>query len=268
MELAIGIDAAWTERNPSGVAVLGRKRGGDWHALAVAPSYVAFRALARGTPPSWTERPAGGHCDVSALVEAASAIGAGRVRIVAVDMPLSNRRIDGRRAAETEISRAFGARGCGAHSPTRTRPGKLGADLMTGLDRAGFPLATDRDRVAAGPCSIEVYPHPAMLTLLSEDYRVPYKVSRSQAYWPGTSVGMRVEQLWAELRRIYEALDARVGPLPFGLPASNEGFATLASLKRFEDALDALVCAWVAAKVVDGEGVPYGDDEGSIWVPE
>jgi predicted RNase H-like nuclease len=38
-------------------------------------------------------------------------------------------------------------------------------------------------------------------------------------------------------------------------------------LKRYEDALDALVCAWVGAKYLLGEAVAYGDGTAAIWVP-
>jgi predicted RNase H-like nuclease len=39
-------------------------------------------------------------------------------------------------------------------------------------------------------------------------------------------------------------------------------------MKAFEDALDAVVCAWVGACVMDGKAVAYGDDVSAIWVPE
>jgi predicted RNase H-like nuclease len=38
-------------------------------------------------------------------------------------------------------------------------------------------------------------------------------------------------------------------------------------LKRYEDSLDILVCAWVGAKYLKGEALPYGDDTAAIWVP-
>ncbi|GGG06368.1 hypothetical protein GCM10010924_38800 [Rhizobium wenxiniae] len=38
-------------------------------------------------------------------------------------------------------------------------------------------------------------------------------------------------------------------------------------LKAFEDALDAFVCAWVGACVVDGTATAHGDDTSAIWIP-
>ena len=47
--LVLGIDAAWTAHNPSGVALVQRATEG-WECLALAPSYDAFLAIAIGEP--------------------------------------------------------------------------------------------------------------------------------------------------------------------------------------------------------------------------
>jgi hypothetical protein len=47
MSIVLGIDAAWTDRHPSGVAVLDLNRPAK--CLAVAPSYDSFIGLASGT---------------------------------------------------------------------------------------------------------------------------------------------------------------------------------------------------------------------------
>ena len=43
---------------------------------------------------------------------------------------------------------------------------------------------------------------------------------------------------------------------------------SLAALKRYEDSLDALVCAWVGVEYLAGRAVPLGDDDAAIWCPE
>lgn len=43
----LGIDAAWTEKEPAGVALL-EGRSEVWRCVAVAPSYDSFLALAEG----------------------------------------------------------------------------------------------------------------------------------------------------------------------------------------------------------------------------
>ena len=42
---------------------------------------------------------------------------------------------------------------------------------------------------------------------------------------------------------------------------------SISFLKRYEDALDALVCAWVGTRYVEGHADHYGDDDAAIWIP-
>ncbi|PZO06560.1 MAG: hypothetical protein DCF28_01595, partial [Alphaproteobacteria bacterium] len=40
-----------------------------------------------------------------------------------------------------------------------------------------------------------------------------------------------------------------------------------ASLKAFEDMLDAVICAWVGVQTLKGKALPYGDEQSAIWIP-
>ena len=40
----------------------------------------------------------------------------------------------------------------------------------------------------------------------------------------------------------------------------------LAALKRWEDAVDALVAAWVGIRYLEGTAEPYGDATAAIWI--
>jgi predicted RNase H-like nuclease len=265
VQAILGIDAAWTDRQPSGVALI-RGEGSSWEALAVAPSYQAFVALSQGLPVDWLAPRFDGHWPrLAELVKAAGELAGADVGVVAVDMPLATVPFTSRREADSAISRAFGARGCSTHSPTAARPGRLGANLRAQLSAAGFPLATAGSEYA-GPRTIEVYPHPALLALLGRDYRVPYKVSRSGRYWKGASVPARITKLLAEFEAIRKALQVALGPLPLELPRP-EDVRSLSELKRYEDALDALVCAWVGLRFRLGAARAYGDATASVWVP-
>jgi predicted RNase H-like nuclease len=186
--------------------------------------------------------------------------------VVAIDMPLAKATIVSRRNADRAISRAFGARGCSAHSPSTSRPGPLGKSLAAQLLAQGLPLVTATYPFPSLPCTIEVYPHPALLMLLKRGYRVPYKVSRAARYWPGTSAGTRVERLLAEFNQINSALGSVLGPPPLTLPSASQ-VRYLSHLKRYEDALDALVCAWVGICFIHGSVTAFGDEAASIWVP-
>ena len=267
MRTILGIDAAWTQGEPSGVALIQGEREA-WSVLGVAPSYDAFVACSQGAPVDWqASRFTGSRPNVASLIKAAREMASAELSVVGLDVPIANVRFESRRTADDAISKAFGGRGCSAHSPSAARPGRLGRSLMAQFEAEGFPLATTAPRPADTRCTIEVYPHPALLALLRRDYRVPYKVSRSTKYWPGTSVSERVLKLLAEFAKINDALGAVFGGAPISLPRGQE-VATLAALKRYEDALDALVCAWVGLRFVEGTVAAYGDESAAIWVPK
>jgi hypothetical protein len=56
----LGIDAAWTEKEPSGMALLESSQVG-WRCVAVTPSYGSFLALAEGTPVDWDAKTKGAY---------------------------------------------------------------------------------------------------------------------------------------------------------------------------------------------------------------
>ena len=48
---------------------------------------------------------------------------------------------------------------------------------------------------------------------------------------------------------------------------SAEDLSSFSHLKRYEDTIDALICAWVGMKYLDGKAHAYGDETAAIWVP-
>lgn len=219
MKAVLGIDAAWTFREPSGVSLVVNKDG-RWRVVCVAPSYGAFIRCSDGEPLDWTSRkPEGGTPDVPRLLDAAHRLSDSRVVLVALDMPVSKIPFGGRRIADGAISREFGGRWCSAHSPSAKRPGPLGAKLTSQLRDAGFPLATaSSEGAGALPCTIEVYPHPALLTLLGRPKRVPYKVTKSKRYWPELDAGARIVELLKQFGSIDKALRGVLGDTGIPLP--------------------------------------------------
>jgi len=262
----LGIDAAWTPRQPSGVALIAATPAG-WQCIAVAPSYAGFLALALGEQVDWTARTSGCPPDAAALLAASAALLGGREpTVVAVDMPLSRQLITGRRPADNHISRVFGARKCGTHSPSVQRPGPLADDFARAFAALGFQLATSATRPGAPNRVLEVYPHPALLRLLDAPERVMYKVGRTRAYWPAADPTRRRANVIQVLQTVLDGLRREIAAIPLVLPAAAGGVG-LAPLKRFEDALDALVCAWVGARYLAGAVDAYGDSDAAIWVP-
>lgn len=263
MRAILGIDAAWTRSQPSGVALAVEVRG-RWRCAGLAPSCADFEALARGVPVDWERaRVPVGALDAGRLLTAARRLAPeAKVAVVAVDMPLSLRPITRRRAADDLVSRHFGARACSTHSPTVTRPGRLADDVRAGFGRRGFPLRTADDRSGQTPALIEAYPHTALLGLMGAEYRLPYKVSKTNRYWPGQSVQKRIRNLVTVWQRILGRLGEHVG-FEMEIPRKPR---SLAALKRYEDGLDALVCAWVGIRFLAGGAKAMGDSEAAIWV--
>ena len=249
MRVVLGIDAAWTLHNPSGVALAVERQAG-WRFAGVWPSYAAFLGCA--TDPT-----------AAALVARCDALVGSAPDLVTVDMPLSLDPITGRRAADRAISSAFGARGAATHSPSALRPGPIADRLREGFAEAGYPLRTTTrpGRLA------EVYPHPALIHLMRAERRLPYKVSRAAKYLPRLAPVPRKERLVEQWRAILAALDvvlpgaAELLPLP--KPSD-----PMAMLKGFEDQLDAIICAWVGTRILDGQASAHGDDRAAIWVPD
>lgn len=133
MTSVLGIDAAWTHTEPSGVALVERT-GIIWRLVRVAASYQAFLsddhlegARHRGSTPN-----------PEALLSKTSALIGRPVSVVAIDMPLSTKPITGRRVSDNAISVLYGAKHAGTHTPSQSRPGQLSDDLTLEFTQAGI----------------------------------------------------------------------------------------------------------------------------------
>lgn len=249
--VVLGIDAAWTANGSTGIALASRVKGA-WELTGVWDSYTSFFAAAR-----FEVR----HDQIASAV--CSLVGRGP-DIVAVDMPLSYQEIRCRREADDAVSRLYGARYAGTHTPNDVRPGRVGRDLHDALSAAGLHLAT---REIAPPCTIEVYPHPALIELTAAAMRLPYKAAKSSRYWPGVALEerrVRLVEVWAT---IISALDRRLSGVNAAFQLPSPGALQGAELKSLEDKIDSVVCAWVGIEALEGRAIPHGDDTASIWIP-
>jgi predicted RNase H-like nuclease len=236
----LGLDAAWTDHHASGMAVLSGTPG-NWSCL------VAFSQ----------------HLGSTDVIKVAEAAAGASPDVVSVDMPLARVPIVARRECDNALSRAFGGRGCAVHSSTPERPGRVSADLMCALSRAGYELA-----VCGTPLRrqqvIEVYPHIAVMQLLGSNYRVPYKVARRHKYWPDAPPAERIRNLRGKLAEMLAALKQEIAGIPLAMPPAGAGPS---ELKRFEDALDGVICAWIGALYFEGKCQAYGDSDSAVWAP-
>jgi predicted RNase H-like nuclease len=256
----LGIDAAWTASQPSGVAVVSEISSG-WHLVAAEPSYQRFLARAYSLPPE--ERPTGSASKPEELLSSAVKLCGRPVDLVAIDMPLALTPILGRRASDDAVSKAYGARKCGTHTPSQNRPGRVSDNLRSAFEAAGYPLLTRRVRP---PGVIEVYPHPALVELAEAPERLRYKASKVGSYWPSDTPERRRDLLYWEWRGIVALLEGEIGGVAAGLPIPSPRAGGL-ERKAYEDTLDAVVCCWVAVCALEGRAVPFGDDSSAIWIP-
>jgi predicted RNase H-like nuclease len=259
MSAVLGIDAAWTLTNPSGVALVAKPKSA-WQLLALSPSYQCFMARANGRSAGTA---IGSRPDPKALLDSSERLCGHPVDLVAADIPLAMSPISCRRSSDNAVSRAYGNRHCGTHTPSATRPGQISEDLRGEFAQAGYPLRTIS---IALPGLIEVYPHPALVEFADARRRLPYKVANVRKYWPNATGPERRTLLLAEWANIVELLEARIQGVKDALPAiSLDSGASY--LKSYEDMIDAVVCAAVAVCALEGSASPFGDADSAIWVP-
>ncbi len=253
MTAVLGIDAAWTTKNPSGVAIA-KKQADEWHLLALYPSYQEFLEQ----PKLGNQLPS-----VSALVAKAKAVAGTQIQLISVDIPLSRQPILGRRVSDDAVSKEYGGRNASTHSPSAERPGKISDRLREEFQSCGYPLVTlGIDR----PGLIEVYPHPALIELTSAPERLKYKEGKIRKYWKDSPPFERRRKLLKVWEHIIDHLDAKISSVRNLLPEVSAS-STKKELKAFEDMLDAIVCAWVAIEALEGRATPFGDEDSAIWIP-
>lgn len=216
----IGVDLAWSPRNRSGGAVLSaqgdvRKISG---ALGDDSSILSF------------------------ITEAIPASGPG---VVAIDAPLAVPNESGGRPCDRQVASLFGRFQAGPYPANRSslaRYGGLRAEaIRQRLGSLGYSHSPEIVRKASVRQVIEVFPHPAIVSLFGLEHSLKYKARRGRGY----------EQRWNELSRLRDLLVSLGGaepPLNIG-----PGLAEIAisgrrgrAFKEIEDQLDAVVCAYCA----------------------
>ena len=147
----LGIDLAWGEKNPDGVAIL---RFPDGILSPPDPSEVS---LIHGE---------------SALFERIESESRVEFLFIAIDAPTLGPNLTGARPVDRECSRLFRREEAGCHPVNRSlcpRP----LQIAEKLERDGFSLSSDLTRNRRLLC--EVYPHPAMIRFFGLPKTIKYK---------------------------------------------------------------------------------------------
>jgi len=267
---SLGLDAAWTRRQPSGVALI----EGPAHAPRLVFAARDLGEALDGGTRDWHGPPAGGF---DALPELLARLGP--LHAAGCDVPLGAEPITSRRACDTELSRAYGARKASVHSPTPQRPGTLACELRERFAAAGLTFlghgraAPDAPTPVAPGHVFEVYPHAAIIELMRLPRRLPYKVTRRNGAFAHLPSDERFRWCAVFLDALRSALALHIAGVRELIPSARTLLAEARGsrerpLKSLEDTLDAVVCAWVAHEALAGRTRAYGDAASAIRVPE
>jgi predicted RNase H-like nuclease len=211
-----GVDLAWGGRKPTGVAVV----GADGYLVRLGAARDDADVLAALWPY------VRGDC------------------LVAFDAPLVVTNPTGQRPAEAALNRDFRRFEAGAHPSNTAKPEFAG---MPRAARLAGALGLDMDpRSSAARRAIEVYPHPATVVLFRLARTLKYKAK------PGRDLARLKSELLLLMDGVEKLAHATV-PLRV---ESHDGWAELrrhvvaaqrkSELRRAEDPVDAVVCAYVA----------------------
>jgi predicted RNase H-like nuclease len=222
MTTFIGIDLAWqSDRNHSGGAVL----EGDHSAVTLREVSSQLRTLT----------------DVEVFIDRS----AGPNTVVAVDAPLVIKNVKGQRQCETEIGRRFGAADASAHtSNLALYPDARSVQFARNLENRGFRQCPEpHTRKLGGRWFFEVYPHPAHVVLFGRRKIIKYKKGTVASRRAGLTEFR--ESLLEHLSDAQPSLTVNLALQSF-LEQPLEALRG-AALKQYEDKLDAVFCAYLAA---------------------
>ena len=265
MPYILGVDAAWTAHNPSGISLLHYAPEEPLRVVKMARSYHEF--LARDTP-DWEVKPIPSPPLLTEIIDHCCTRGYD-VPVVALDIPLAPQPVRGYREADRALTRAYSSRGAPVHSPTPVRPGVISDLIYQQLTDAGFRWAGSH-AVLDQPSFIEVYPHAAIIELFGYDYRLPYKVQKRGQYWKEDPPEIRYRKSIDKLLELRQQIGHYVAydPVISFSPLNPDRPYSLSFLKGYEDVLDSLVSALAGYAYLTGKATAHGNKDGAIWVPE
>ncbi len=236
----VGIDLAWGQRNPTGVAVL----DDEGRLVHVSQQQTDDQIL------DAVREHVEGPC------------------LVAFDAPLVVRNETGNRPAEAALNADFARFDAGAH-PSNTGKKEFRAGTRGG--RLADVLGLDLDpRSTADRRALEVYPHAANVALFRLGRILRYKNRTGRTLDFLRSELLRLTALLESLADASPRMDVTGNPDWKALVAAAEGAARKSELRFVEDQVDAVVCAYVAllAGTQPERLTVYGDAEnGAIVTP-
>jgi predicted RNase H-like nuclease len=237
----VGIDLAWGTRARTGIAVLGPT--GELIALESVHTDDEIDAVISPF--------IGGPC------------------VVGLDAPLLVENPTGRRPCEAQLTRAFGPQHAGTYpSNTGLAPFADGGRAFALARRHHLDIDATVVPRPGQRRALEVYPHSAAVAVFDLDRILAYKARK----------GRTLESRRAALDRLVELMSSLAGRPDVPRLTSADAFAGLreqiaevttgAALRRLEDPIDAILCAYVALLFLAGRTCVIGDSAtGAIVTP-
>ena len=181
---------------------------------------------------------------------------------VAIDASLIIPNESGQRRCEKEIARHYGSRGAACHaSNTTLYPDADSVKLSKTLSLQGF------EHLGKDKWQIECYPHPAIIEIFGLERRLYYKKGRVADKKAGQK---RLASLITGLSKNH-LLPLRLND-HHGQYFDHDHINSLKgkTLKSNEDALDAIICLYIAGLyTVDAPSRFFGNiDDGYVWIPK
>ncbi len=224
--LFLGLDLAWGNKNTSGGVVLSYSPGSGSCGAVLEVSETL-----------------GDDDEIVAWVRRWNEEAGAEGLLLGVDAPLLVPNRVGKRPCEAEIGRRFAKFQAGAHPANRTifKDNVRGERLVARLAEEGITdnPYLDSPRQAGVRQMMEVFPHPAHIVLFGLARTLKYKAK------PGRDYASRRAAMNEYSRHLRE-LTAHDPPLtlPEDWPPADADGRIAGTLKRLEDGLDALTCAY------------------------
>jgi cytosine deaminase len=211
----LGVDLAWAEKNRTGLAAVAE----DGELLDLAEVRSDAEILDWLGP--WTRN----DC------------------LVAIDAPIIVNNPTGSRSCEAALGRVFARYDAGAHPANTGKPefahGSRAQRLADALDLDTDPRSTAPRR------AIEVYPHPATVSLFGLEKTIKYKHKQGRELSSLRVALLQLMHLVEGLETSEIPLRVRAHPRWREIRAGVEGATRKVDLKLVEDVIDAVLCAYV-----------------------
>jgi predicted RNase H-like nuclease len=234
----LGLDLAWSRRNPSGVAALDESGRVIDARADVGDDAELLVWIRRHLAPT---------------------------TVLGIDMPTIVPNETGMRPCERELAQDFRRFHAAPHPANRGRfpDGGRARALLDALEVDGVAERLDLPAGTFGRYAFEVFPHPSLVRLF--DLPAIFRYKKKSRPWPG------VLAEWSRYRAALASLEDADPPLVLGDAVPSEPSAR--GYKRFDDLLDAVTCAYIASFLwrhgtVGPETRIYGDLAGGyIAIP-